>query len=468
MLPLQKKIPRKMTIEEILSANPKDAVEALQKKTIELPAWEDLQKEYDPNEHDVMDTGKYPDIADSSGDVEAVTRVTLDLQRLAAKRTTELCFGIPVKRIYNAQTDGEKEVVSAIEAIFRRNRADSINIERGNMLFASCEVATIWFAVDEPNGLYGFESKLKLRCRSYSPMNGDSIYPLFDAETGDMVALSFGYTRKDGDKDVEYLDVYTAEKHVRYKNDGDWVEELSELSAIGKIPAVYCCRPTPAWEDTTGIVAEIEWAMSRNGNYLRKNSKPVLVLFADEEIPVGNEKGEKQEFRAVAQYPKGASLEYVTWNQAVENLKFYIGELRQSFFTQLQLPDWSYESMKSTPMSGEARKQMFIDAQLKVKDESGRLLEMLDREVNIVKAFLKIMMPQRAKDIDALRVESVITPFAINDEKETIENIMAATGGKAIASQREGVEALGWSEDVDETMRQIQEESKLDAFETTV
>jgi hypothetical protein len=280
-----------------------------------------------------------------------------------------------------------------------------------------------------------------------------------------MVAISFGYSRKEGDKDIEYLDTYTADKHIRYKNDGGWVEELSEQSGIGKIPAVYCYRPTPAWEDTSGIVTEIEWALSRNGNYLRKNSKPVLVLFADEEIPFNREKREVEEFRAVGQYPKGSELRYVTWEQAIENLKFYVGELRQSFFTQLQLPDWSYESMKSTPMSGEARKQMFIDAQLKVKDESGRLLEMLDREVNVVKAFLKIMMPGKDADIDSLQVETVITPFAVNDDKETISNIMAATGGNQIMSQREGIAMLGWSGDPEETMRQIQEESKASAFE---
>lgn len=37
----------------------------------------------------------------------------------------------------------------------------------------------------------------------------------------------------------------------------------------------------------------------------------------------------------------------------------------------LQLPDMSQESMKQTPMSGEARKMMFLDAQQKVLDESG-------------------------------------------------------------------------------------------------
>ena len=41
---------------------------------------------------------------------------------------------------------------------------------------------------------------------------------------------------------------------------------------------------------------------------------------------------------------------------------------------------------------------------------------------------------------------------------------MTGTGGKPVISQREGVEILGWSNDVDETMRQITEESKTDLF----
>lgn len=207
-------------------------------------------------------------------------------------------------------------------------------------------------------------------------------------ECGCTTKFSFGYSRKEGDKDVEYLDVYTADRHIRYKN----------------------------------------------------------------------------EFTSVFQYPKGSDLKYVTWEQAIENLKYYVGELRQSFFTQLQLPDWSYENMKTTPMSGEARKQMFIDAQLKVKDESGRLIEMFDREINVIKAFLKIMMAGYETDIDNLQCTIEIVPFTINDEKETISNIMTATGGKAIVSQREGIATLGWSEDVDETLRQIHEESSQDVM----
>jgi hypothetical protein len=207
-------------------------------------------------------------------------------------------------------------------------------------------------------------------------------------------------------------------------------------------------------------------SMSRNGNYLRKNSKPVFALYADEEIPFGQEEDDKS--KAVIQLPKGSSAEYITWQQAVENLKFYVSDLRQTFFTLLQLPDWSYEKMSQQALSGESRKQLFIDSQLKVKDESGRLLEFYDREVNVVKQFLKRAMGESYHaDIDALPVECVITPFIISDEKETIANLTAANGNKPIISQRESIEMFGVSSNVDKTLEEINKESALDSFGLT-
>ena len=112
------------------------------------------------------------------------------------------------------------------------------------------------------------------------------------------------------------------------------------------------------------------------------------------------------------------------------------------------------------------RKQLFIDAQMKVKDESGRLLEFFDREVNVVKAFLKIALGEGyAADIDALKVETVITPFTINDESDTVNRLVAATGGKPIMSQREAIRELGRSDDPDQTIREIAEENRIDAME---
>jgi len=462
-------------INEIIRLNERPANEIiadLKEKSITVPVWggrNGLQWEYDPKRHPVMNKSYYPDVVNGDGSIDYVTRITYNLQQLAVKRMQELCCGVPVKRVYSPENERQKEVGKYLEQIFMRNRINSVNTERLTMLFAGCEVLTLWYAVEDANNVYGFQSPLKLRCRNFTPMLGDSLYPLFD-EYGDMIALSIGYRRKVGGRTVTFFDAYTAEAHYKWADNGQGWELLEQdnLQAIGKIPGIYMYRPTPIWEDTSKIVYEIEWAVSRNGNYLRKNSKPLFVVFADEEIPYGREGDEKEEFKSILQYPKGSQAGYVTWAQAVENLKFHITELRQSFFTQLQLPDWSYESMKSTPMSGESRKQLFIDAQLKVRDESGRLIEFFDRELNVVKAFLKVMLGQGyAADIDALKVENQITPFTISEEKDTIDNLLAANGNKPIISQRESIEQLGWSDDPEATLREINEESTLDAFNLT-
>lgn len=461
-----------MTIEELLKsgASAETTIAALKEKSIIVPVWSGrygLVQQFDPTKHPVMNKQKYPDIVSDEG-IEYVTRITCDLQRLATKRMTELVTGIPVKRVYKPENDRQKEIASYIESIYERNRIDSVNNERCNMLFAGCEVLTLWYAIDERNNLYGFNSPLKLRCRNFSPMLGDDLYPLFD-EYGDMIAMSVGYTRKKGRKTVQYFDTYTSEKHIKWSNEnGSWQEVENEDITLGKIPGIYMWRPTPIWEDTSKTVYEIEWALSRNGNYLRQNSKPLFVVFADEAISYGDEKSPNKEFRSIMQYPKGSTAQYITWQQAVENLKYYVGELRSLFFTQLQLPDWSYEKMSQQALSGESRKQMFIDAQLKVKDESGRLIEFFDREMNVIKAFLKVMLGEQLhKDIDALKVEMIITPFAITDEKDTINNLMAANGGEPIMSQRESIELFGHSDDVDKTLKEIAEQRKKDIFEPT-
>ena len=121
--------------------------------------------------------------------------------------------------------------------------------------------------------------------------------------------------------------------------------------------------------------------------------------------------------------------------------------------------------MKAVHTSGEGLKQLFIDARLKVTEESGRLIEMLDREINVLKAFLKVMLPEEyASAIDELKFEVTITPYTIDDEKERISNLALANGNKPMISQRESIEMLGYSPDPDKTLKQIAEEGVADVM----
>lgn len=458
-----------MTINELIASDQpaEEKIKALQNTPKNIPSWSALKKEYDPAEHQVNDHAEYPDIVGNDR-VEKVTRVALDLQRLAVKRMTELVTGIQPKRVYNPHNDKQKEIQAFIESIFARARIDSVNNERCTMLYGGCEAMTLWYAVENQAKIYTIPTRWKLRCRNFSQMQGDTIYPLFD-EYGDMQAISVGYSRVVGGNRINYFDAYTSDYVVKWSDEGGaWAERSRVKTTVGKIPAIYISRPTPVWEKTSPLVAEMEWALSRNGNYLRRNSKPIFGVFADGDIKFGGEDTSAGASRNILQLPRDSSAQYITWPQAIDNLKYYVDTLRDLFFTQLQLPDWSYGKMSQQALSGESRKQMFIDAQLKVKDEAGRLIEAFDREVNVIKAFAKTALPESYHDdVDALEVESVITPFTINDDKDTINNLMTANGGLPIMSQRESIEQYGQSSDVDRTMAEIAKQETANIFEPT-
>lgn len=460
------------TLKEILEAG-RDAtqiVSDLKQKTIEVIPWSTLEKEYNPKKHPVMTDATYNSKTDRKGKERKVTRVILPWQKLAVRRMGALAFGIPVKRVYKPKEERQKKAAAILESIYKRNHINSVNLERSKFLYASCEVVTIWYTQNVEGGAVyaGEKAPYKLRCKNYSPMKGDQLYPLFD-EYDDMIALSVEYTRKEGTVSVTYFDTYTADQHYRWKASGtEWIEDMTpEPIKIGKINGVYGNRELPVWEEQSENVFEAEWTYSYNGNYVRKNSRPNWVVFCDpqDKVKIGQEKDDERLGRNVLKYPANAKAEYKTWDQSIESIKFHTSELKSNFFMGLQLPDMSQESMKQTPMSGEARKMMFLDAQQKVLDESGIWIEYFDRELSVVKAFACKMFPSYAEAFNALEVENVITPYTIREEGERINNYSNATGGKAVMSRRTAISRLGMVDDVDEEIKLIEDEEKVDMFD---
>lgn len=448
------------TIEDILAIeNIADKINELRYKTINIRPWNELEKEYDKKKHPVYTDKNYLDIRKKDGTEVKQCRIALGLQKLAVKRIGELCFGIPVQRIYKPKNESEKKAASILESIYKKNKINSVNKERSKYLYASCEFVTIWYSQEMPTEYGGEKTNIRLRCKSYSPMNGTKLYPLFD-EFDDMIALSIEYSRKKGLITTTYFETYTADRHLRWsRSDSDWVEELNEEIKLGKIAGVYQYRDEPIWEDESDNVYEMEWQLSREGNYLRKNLKPKWVVCTDNDIQFGNEKGGDMTSRDVLKYPKDAQAGYKTWEQAIDSLKFHIETLKQSFFTQLQLPEMSSDAMKSMPMSAESRKMIFIDGQLKVTDESGLWYDTFYRELNVIRAFAKFMFPSLKSAFDSLEVEMLITPYQIQDENEKVQRYSDATGGKPVMSQRTAIERLGYVDNVDEELQRIADEA---------
>lgn len=431
----------------------------LKEKSVCVPLWDKLIKDYEPTLHDIVsDTITRKDKIKSDGTVEKASRIYIGLEKLLTKRMTEFMFSIPVKRIYHNIENNKtrQQIAKAIENIYKYARIDSENIKRGNTYFASCEVFTIWYTVEKPNTLYGFQSKYKLKCKTYSPMDGVKLYPLLD-ELGDMLAMSFEYAKKIGQEEFTFFETYTAHTHYKWKQRGsEWEQIKAESIDIQKIPGIYIYRPVPIYHGLSYLRNEIEYTLSRNSDVIAYNSAPILKVAG--EIQGKEDKGES---RRVFRVENGGDVSYVSWSQAIEALKYHVNTLTNLFWAQSQMPDISFENMKSLGNIGfDARQTLLTDAHLKVGDESGAWIEAFERECSVIKAFAKRMNTSWANEVDNVEVEHIITPFIQMDEDATTDRLIKQNGGKAIKSQLQTIREAG-SNDPEATLQQIQKEEAM-------
>jgi hypothetical protein len=155
----------------------------------------------------------------------------------------------------------------------------------------------------------------------------------------------------------------------------------------------------------------------------------------------------------------GGDVGYVSWAQSTEASKNNFNTLKNLYWSQAQLPDISFENMKGLGNIGyDARQTLFADAKLKVEGETGDFVEFLEREGNVLKAFLKVMNPEWAKRLDEIEIEHTINVYDYADQKSQIEIWTAANGGKALISQRESIEKAGLTQDSYKTYDDIQNE----------
>lgn len=444
-------------IEEILSLPADEAVARLRRKAHDVPPWAALRRSYEPELHRIVrDRVGRRDKTARGGVVEPASRIRVGVERLLTRRMAELMFAIPVQRNYsNADADAAgAEVARALERVFRVARIDSENTRRAGAYFASCEACTVWYAVPKRHGLYGFPANFKLRCASYSPMDGYELLPLLD-EYGDMGAMSLAYTRREGGRDVAWFETYTADRHIKWRLDGRAVVALDERNALGKIPCVYIWRPRPIYDGVELLREEIEYTLSRNSDVVAYNAAPILKVSGA--LSGVEDKGES---RRIVKVESGGDVSYVSWGQAAEAVKWHVDEMFRLIFMQTQIPDISFDNLSHLGAVGyDARKTLLTDAHLKVGDESGPVLEFLDREVSVVKAFLKLLRPEWAGAVDATDVENIITPYIQDDETQNIQRLLTGNGGRPVFSQLESIRLAGYSTDPQATLDQINKEA---------
>ena len=391
--------------------------------------------------HDVNNPSKRPDKpvkltktrADGStyeiDDIQKVNRVALDLQSLVVERAVAFLFGNEVK----VNCDDEN-LLTAINRVNKDNKIDSFNRQVSRVCFQTTEVAEYWYVKDaESNDKYGFKASKKIKCSIFSPLKGDSLYPFLD-DYGDMTAFSRAFKLKDNDgKTVEMFETWTDDNYYRWKKSGQgWIEDANQKypPTIKKIPIVYASQPYVEWYKVQSLIDRIEKLLS---NFAETNdyfASPKLFIQGADDITISPKDTQGQIFSASS---KDTDAKYLAWTQLPEPIKLEAEMLLRFIFSLTQTPDISFESVKGlgTNISGETLKMLFLDAHLKVMNKREIFDAYLTRRYNIIKAMLKVMNTAFTDE----DVDTEITPFMLNSETATVDNLVAMVSAGIISKE---------------------------------
>lgn len=458
-----------MDINEIISdGRPiKDIIADLKDKSIPVPEWSKLEKDYDPTKHEIMTNPalRPKEKRKKNGQLDRPAKILYPAEKIVTRRMNQMCFTIPVERKYETGEDETlKAIAKAIEAVYEKVRINGVNKNRMRAYFGACEVCTIWYAVEEENEDYGFKSKYKFKCRSYSQMptrmskiSEANLYPVFD-DYDDMIAMCIEYAITRRNQKTYYFDVYTKDLFKSYSSKNGLYDDAEVEEAkitIGKIPAVYLWRPAPIYDGIANNREDIELTLSRTSDVIRKNSAPIVKVVGE----LIGEKPEGGESREVYKLKDGGDVGLVSPALSHESAQYYIAQLKENIEEDTQMPNLSMTNVKSLGNIGEdARKTLLADAHMKVGEEKDDLIWAFDRECNIIKAFLGEANNAWIEGLKKLKVTHHITPFVQNDRAARIAELTEATGGKTIMSQRTAIERLGEVRDIDAEIERIQAE----------
>ena len=462
-----------MDINEIIREDrPVDQIIAdLKDKTIPVPLWDELEKDYDPPKHEIITNPSLRprDKRKKNGQVDRAARVLYSAEKIVTRRMNQMCFTIPVERKYETGDDETlKDIANAIESIYDKVRINGVNKNRMRAYFGACEVCTVWYVVEEENEDYGFKCKYKFKCRSYSPMptkmskiSQAKLWPVFD-EYDDMVAMCIEYTITRKNQAEYYFDCYTKDSFNSYfSKNGLYTDAVVETRPIpiGKIPVVYLWRPAPIYEGVSNNRSDIELTLSRTSDVIRKNSAPIVKVVGD----LIGDKPDGGEAREVYKLKQGGDVGLVSPAVSHDAIQYYISQLKENIEEDTQMPNLSMTNVKNLGNIGaDARKTLLADAHMKVGEEKDDIIWAFDRECNIIKAFLAEAKNEWRDGIKRLKVSHHITPFVQNDRAARISELTEATGGKPVMSQQTAVERLGEVKDVDAEMNRLREEQKME------
>lgn len=397
-------------------------------------------REYHPQTHNVMHRRDKPRKGDEPYISEKLPRAR---QRYINEVELFFLLGKPVD--FQLTSENTDEEFRLFNEFVSDNRIHSLHRQWKRLAGAETEAAIV-FRLYSDNG--DIACKPFVACRS----TGYDIRPLFD-QYGNMLAFACGYKARRGSQTVQRWEFLTPSVNFECEKSNMGWRVTPRENLTGKINAIYARQPK-AWDGVEQRIDREEMSDSKTADTNNYFADPVAYATADVVQLMGKD---REKIGRLIQYTGDKSrFGYIEPPQNSASRASEMQALKESILFDTFTPDLSYDSIKGLgSLSGEAIKNSLVLGFIKRANRMEIYGELLDREVNVIKAILRVQHPEMR--FERLAVETVFqSPFDdFTDESNTVSLYKAG-----LMSLDSAVRNLNYSESPDEEVAKIQRQNK--------
>ncbi|KEQ31194.1 hypothetical protein N180_02800 [Pedobacter antarcticus 4BY] len=379
------------------------------------------------------------------GDLLHSWNLPIAYQRKIVSMAVAFLYGAPIK--LKQQSKGTDKAFALLQDLRDDMRMDAKNQECATLQMSETECAKLFVEYRDsdadPTDTTKFNS---VKCILLARSKGDIIHVSFDS-FGVLRAVGREYKVRYNNKDIEHFDVYTAETNFFCnRQSGRWEVE-PKINLIGKIPIVVRQQKESESHIVEPLIKRREYLTSARADVNTRSGDPILVLEGDRvgDLP------DAEKTAKVVHLKNGSKAYYLVPQMSVDMVKDEKEDLKELIHYITDTPDLSMDKMMSSGLkSGKAIEMAFFGSTLKSKSKHGYEAEMIDRENEILKAFIyKVIDTSLEGEVKKLKV-TVEFGNPLPDNMEDFVNILSvATGSKPIMSRKTAVELNPMIKDAD-------------------
>jgi hypothetical protein len=455
-----------------------DQISHLKKRDTPLPNREHLWDDWEPMRHEIVwNKDKYPEnkiiVKDGYKDDKGVyhepilkddpiNRIPLPIEQDIVNTHVAFTVGKEPTLTCESGDTKEQELFKVVKAINRANKTRFLNKKIVRSWLSEQEVAEYWYVDKDTSFWTKLRSKIKnsiglkdnvvykLKVAIWSPFRGDKLYPKFN-ENHKLVAFCREYRVRNDDNSLTTKFMYIDDKVVRTVNDINNPVWKEFKHGFGKIPVIYSYRPTTLCKNIKPIRERLEKQKSKFADCIDYNFAPRMVVEGDITGRPTKNNGD------IVKIEGGGKVYYLSWNQTPAAVKFEFDSLMQDAYGMTHTPRMTVESLQG--LAGTSFNYVFMPIHLAVDNHAEVIGEHIQRRTNFQISAIGGINAYYSDVAKTTEIDAELTEYKVEDMKANIEAATEAVAG-GVASKKTGIILAGIVDNVEEEMKEMQEEEK--------